>query len=712
MNISGQRLLAGSWALALAMGTGTAAHAQEAATEDAGGGLQDIVVTAERRQTSLDKTPVAITVLDRDSLATNHIENAVDLVKFAPGLSGGPNVGNSVASYFYIRGLGQDDSSPLVDPAVGIYIDDVYVARQYSNNLFMYDIDQVEVMRGPQGILYGRNTTGGAIKISTIKPSDTFSAKFDADYGNYQSYSMKGSVNIPITDTFFVRAGLFTKQRDKGYVKNIFTGQPTTVADQWGGRIAARFVPTDQLTFDLSFETFTSNTPADRGANILLPTSDLFHTESGLLDGFGDISDARTSLTITYAGDDFTLKSITAFDNPKWTYKNDFSGNPVPSYILWAGYDTKVYSQELQASGSALDGRLQATIGAFAYYEKGKNYDAQDVFSGLIMNINEYTNRTRSLAAYGQLRFNVTDALSVSAGLRYTDEVRKLDVVDYDLTTGVPIKTFDNSDIIAAGNKTKLHFRKLSPKLGIEYQITPAILAYASYTEGFRSGSFNQRAFNAGDFTSFDPEEVKAYEGGIKGTFLNRMLRASVALYRNDYGNFIVNSVNPLTGNFVTANAAKVRIQGVETELTLQATRALQLHASVSYMDAKYLAIDPGVGIGTDKKVKWTPPFTSNVGFDWDLPAPLSPHLTVNYFHSARYFAGLANDPNEHVPLRNLLDAQFTIKPSKTTTLGVFCQNCTDQRYFISAIAAAAIGFVTQTVAAPRTYGVRFGFQY
>lgn len=705
--------LVGTFALANALlATGTA-HAQDAEPDASTvGGIQDIIVTAERRANSLEKTPVAITVMSSEALATNKIDNANDLVKFAPGLSGGNNVGNSVASYFFIRGLGQDDSSPLVDPAVGIYIDDVYVARQYSNNLFMYDIEQVEILRGPQGILYGRNTTGGAVRVSTIKPSDEFKAKMDAEYGNYASYSLKGAVNIPVTDNLYVRTGVFTKQRDRGYVKNIFTGEDTTVADQWGGRIAVRYVPTDELTFDLAYETFRSDTPGDRGANVLRPTSDAFHTESGLIGGFSEIGDDRASLTITYDTDAFTLKSISAFDHAKWSYLNDFSGEPIPQYILYAGYESKVYSQELQLSTEFMDGRLQATLGAFAYSEKGNNYDGQNVLNGLIESVNYYTNKTTSMAAYGQLRMKLTDALSMSAGLRYTDEKRRLNVNGYDLTGGRNELAFDNSDIIAAGNKTKLHFRKVSPKFGLEYQITPAVMAYASYTEGFRSGSFNQRAFNAQDFTTFDPEEVKAYEGGLKGLFFDRKLRASVSVYRNDYGNFIVNQVNPNTGNFVTANAAKVRIQGVEGELAIQVTPRLNINATTAYMDAKYQAIDDGVGIPVTNKVKWTPKFTGSIGFDYDFAAPLDPRLTVNYFHSSRYYAGLANVPTEHVPYRDLLDAQFTIKPTKTTTLGVFCQNCLDDRYFVSAIAAEALGFVTQTVGNPRTYGVRFSFSY
>ena len=676
--------------------------------------VDPILVTAERRTTALEDTPITMTVFGAADLEARQIDSGVDLIKATPGLIGGNNIGNSTAGIFFVRGLGQDDTSPLVDPAVGIYLDDVYLARAYSNNMTLYDIEQVEVLKGPQGVLYGRNTTGGAIRYTTRKPNEEFGGYIEGELGNFDTYGLKANVNFPLAEQVFVSANAFTYQRDEGFIKNITTGEDSALVDQLGGRMAIRILPSAETMIDFFLEQTRSDTPGDTGANILRPTSSLFETESGLEDPFSEIETFRTGLTVAYSGNNFTIKSITAYERPQWEYMLDFSGEPTPVFILFADYQSDIYSQEFQVSADYFDNRLETTYGVFGFYETGDNLDGQNLFNGLIVNENEYENTTRSVALYGQARFNITDRLSVSGGLRYTDETRELDMTGFSVgADGSRTVTFTNEDILAAGNSTELNTSKLTPKLGIEYNLAPDVLLYGSYTEGFRSGSFNQRAFNAADLSAFDPEEVKAYEAGLKGVFFDQRMRGSLSVYRNDYENFIVNQINPNTGNFVTANAAEVRVQGVEADVSFRATRDLTLRAAVSYMDAEYLELEDGVGIPESNEVRFTPPVTANIGMDWDIPiSDFEPRFSANYFHSDAYFVGLGNNDSERVDELGLLDLQFSFRPTEALNLSLFCKNCTDEAYITTAVSAAILGFETQTIGNPQTYGIRLRYDY
>jgi iron complex outermembrane receptor protein len=686
------------------------AQTQAAPTSDQ---LGDIVVTAQRRSEPLQRVPLAATAFTAADLGTRKIDTATDLIKSSPGLVGGNNNGNSAASSFFIRGLGQDDSSPLSDPAVGVYIDDVYVARQYANNLTTYDIDRIEVLRGPQGIFYGRNTSGGAVKVETVKPSDQFDVHGEAQYGNYRSYQLKGSVNIPISDTFFMRVGAFTTQRDKSLVKNIETGKDNYVANSTGQRLQFRYLPSDRFTVDASLERTRSTTPGDTSANLDVPGSDIYHTQSAYQGNYSHVRDLRGILTIAYRGDDFTVKSISAYDRPEWAYSLDFTGSPNPFFILTADLRARVLSQEFQLSSDM--GRLHFTGGLFAFNERDHNIDEQNVFSGVVHARNRYTNETTSLAAYGQLKFDITDNLKISGGLRYTDERKHLDIRGYSIgADGSETFLYDNSDLIAAGNATHIHTHKLDPRLELDYQATPGVLFYASFTEGFRSGSWNQRAFSPADITIFQPEKVKAYELGAKTDLFNRRARLNISLYQNDYNNFIINRLNPVSGNFVTANAAKVRIRGIEAELSGKVTSAMTLHGFVTGTDSKYLSLAPDTGITTDNKVKYTPPFTASAGFDYVLPYDTigAWTLSANLYHSARYYVGLNNFPAEHVPTLNLVDTVLKFQPTDHWTLSLYCTNCTNKKYFTSAVAAPSIGIDTQIAGTPRLYGLRIGYSF
>jgi iron complex outermembrane receptor protein len=196
--------------------------------------LEEVVVTAQRKEESLQTTPVSISAFSKDEV--DLMVTANDVILATPNLAGGRQIANSMATTYFLRGVGQDDGNTFADPAVGFYVDDIYFARQVANNSYLYDIERIEVLRGPQGILYGRNTTGGAVKVVTVKPDDTFAANGEFAVGNYSNQEFRGSINVPIADGFYSRISAYSQKRD-GFIDNITLGEDSDDVDNWGARI-------------------------------------------------------------------------------------------------------------------------------------------------------------------------------------------------------------------------------------------------------------------------------------------------------------------------------------------------------------------------------------------------------------------------------------------------------------------------------------------
>lgn len=703
-------------AIAIALAPAALPAATPAPAEQNAAQLSEVVVTAQRREQDLQKTPVSVSAYTAEDLEAAQIVNGNDVILASPGVVGGRQIANSNAATYFIRGVGQDDANTLVDPAVGVYVDDVYIARQIANNNFLYDVERIEVLRGPQGVLYGRNTSGGAVKIVTKKPEAEWGGSLEAGFGNYNAWELRGVLNAPLSDSFYSRTAMFTQQRD-GFIRNVTLNERSDDLDAWGVRQQLRMLGGDNLTVDVNGSFTQSNTVGTTSSNRLISGDDLFVTQSGYLNPRNVVQEARADVTAELRGETYTFKSVSAFANTKWDFALDFGGAPLPIYVIANEIKSRQFSQEFQLNKSFAGDRVNLTAGVFAFTEKSDNGELTELFGGAVRLLKNYSHNTNAYALYGQAQFKATDRLAFTVGGRFTKEDRDItiDQFIFDPGAGAFVSLWNDATLDALGIAREISDNDFSPKFGIEYQHSDDLFLYGSYTQGFKSASWNQRANAPSEFRPFKPEQVKAYEVGAKTYFLDRRVSLNAALFLNDYTDFIVNQINPTTGDFLTTNAAEMRVTGIELEAAAKVLPSVDLTASLAYMDAEYTKLAPGVPFPKSNEPKFTPKWSSTVGLRWTMWNGSAGDLRFNadYVYQSRYFVGLQNFESEHAYVLNLFNAGLSFTTGDERWTGsVYCQNCSNEEYFTTALAAAALGFETQIAAPPRTYGARLRYSF
>ncbi|OYY72784.1 TonB-dependent receptor [Sphingomonas sp. 28-63-12] len=624
---------------------------QAAATEDPAQNdtVGDIVVTAQRRSENIQNVPIAISAFSADQLRASGVSSALDIGQLVPNLIAQNNTGLGSANAYYLRGLGNTETIATFDPPVGTYVDDIYLSRQNANNLNLFDVERVEVLRGPQGTLFGRNTTGGAVNVILREPGKSFGGYIEGGYGAYNKKQVRGSVDIPLADTFQIKVSGYW-QDDNGYTINNITHQRLNDDDGWGLRLGAHGDLSPNVRWNGSYAfieadgenilnfTCDPNNPAN--CNGRFSTTGLSKVPgaanfaglgvTGRKAGYGLGNRTATNLvTSNLAIDvapDTTLSLITGFVNQTQQYALDFydgrSGptvaNPLPAVRGYARgaftilNDGKVdqFSQEVKLNGK-LGGELIDYVAGFYYLKENNTTDFADVFSlsaatALLLGDRTLKNSTEAFAGYAQGDLNITDKLKFTAGIRYTDETKTLHYLDHRAACAVatPPTTclFDQNFFVAANGTTvpanapiplTLKTKQWTPRFAINYKLDADILLYASATRGFKSGGWNARGYTPSAVLPFSPETVWSYEGGIKSEFFDHRLRANITVYHEDVSNLQTPSgiVNPTTGaiSFVTRNFADYQNTGVEAEFSIVPTRGLNLYVNVGYQNDGYV---------------------------------------------------------------------------------------------------------------------------
>jgi iron complex outermembrane receptor protein len=690
--------------------------------------LEEVIVTAQRREESNQEVPISITAFSGTDLERKQIMNTVDIVHQVPNLNGNTNVGLATATSFFLRGVGQDESTSSADPAVGTYVDGVYIARQISNNAYLYDVERVEVLRGPQGTLYGRNTSGGAVRIITRKPEPGFSGYIQAGYGEFGRYEFQGVVNGSLSDTTYAKVTAFYIDQNDGIQHNISLG-----IDQWdqeasGVRGQIRFEPNDAIDLIISAEYAQDEGSPIIGSNALGTTADdLFTVQSGLEGQFAGIEQWSITANLTWRiGNGMDLASITAYRDLDHDFLIDFADLPAPfapGFSIPNNSNHTQFSQEFQLTGESFEGRFPWVVGVFYMSEDNDVLFGEDIFGGLISSRKHMQNDAETLALFAQGTFDITDRFSLTLGARYTDEERNL-LVDgstflHSLVTGLPFDLtleYDESDVRAAGNNTALSISEFTPKAALEFQQTDDIMWFVSYTEGFKSGGWNSRVTSPADFVDFSPEFVDSFEFGIKSEWVDNRLRVNLTYFNAQYDDFIVTAVNPLTGQFVTVNAAEAEVDGFEGEFLFAATDSLNFFANFGTMDGEYKQLDPAVPVPITNDMKRTPELSYLLGFNWDhelANANGSLNFTGTYSYQDEYFNGFANAPTELSPKQKLVNlTAMYMPPSGRWAISAGCRNCTDEEYFHSTLDFSALGFATQFPGLPRTWIATFRYYF
>jgi iron complex outermembrane receptor protein len=668
--------LLGALPCVLMISTGHA-HAQTAAadaTQD--DTIQEITVTARRISERLQSTPVAVTAVTSEAIDKGQITNIDQLQRLAPGLVIQPTTSQPGSASISLRGQSSTDALFAVDQSIGVYVDGVYMARSSGALFNLVDTERVEVLRGPQGTLFGRNTTGGAVNLISKKPVGEFEGMVRLRYGNYDTREAAAVLNVPLVgDQLAIRAVYQHNQHD-GYGRDLVSGGRIGFDNTDVVRASLLVAPVDEpfrilVQADytdrrtggeiVGLKSYTPNgslaglialcsgpaadprcpvkTPAgdtlDRYATDVVGKGSFYDVYSYTPDQFGNAKSGGVSATIEYnLGENLDFKSITAYRGVKTASLNPFAGSP---YLLTGPLlapiegnfiSQRQFSEEVQLTGKAFDNRLNWIVGGFYFTEHGYDHSRSRTLYPLTVNLNflDANLRNKSYAVYGQATYSITDSIRLTGGLRYTEDHRK--AVRFNrserpvasgtfVCTLVPATIDPGTTCQATGTAT---FDYLSYTAGVDWQVDAGTFLYAKTSRAYRSGGFNTRAVLGGLAAAFKPERVTDYEVGAKLDLLGRKVRFNIAAFLSNYTG-IQRGIPILTpGSLVLAsgiqNAAAGRIHGIEAELTARPFRGFQIGVSGSYLHTKYTDFTILTSATTTTDVSATPfPFSPKFSY-------------------------------------------------------------------------------------------------
>ncbi len=635
------------------------AMAQETGASERG---DEVVVTARRREESLQDVPVAVSAFDDGRLAELQADTLSGIQYATPNLYF--DQGDASNAVIYLRGIGQNDSLAFADPGVGVYVDDVFIARSQAAFLELFDVQRVEVLRGPQGTLYGRNTIGGAVKFVSTTPPDELKGYLEAGGGNYGFATVKGGLGGPIVPDVLRGKAAFSYTRRKGFAENTVDGEDDGDIKSFSGRGSLLFTPSEQVEFLLSVdgkvdrpdtsrspvrETPITGAPDPVGMPATLVTypaaSDPYVVDVNA-NGLSDLTGFGAALTSRWkATDSLTIEAITSYRTIDFDLNLDTDGSPLPILDILLIQDQSQFSQEVRAIYDD-GGRFNFTGGFYYFHDDDKTFSGYDDGSATIFGfpvvafgfpssaLAQTRQITSSYAAFGDASFALTDRLNVSAGVRYTyEEKRSTRLFEnfFDISASVIEDTppfLQGAGVPGTTVSGEADFDAFTPKVSVSYKLTDDAMAYATASRGFKSGGFDGRGTSDFGFQPFEPEFVWSYEGGLKTSWFDGALIANAAYFYNDYTDLQVTSfgADPVSGVFQSlfTNAAEARIHGAELELFAKPAERLSLTGSVGWLDAQYKEFDILVGgvvtDVSDRAMVNAPRWNASLGATYEHP--------------------------------------------------------------------------------------------
>lgn len=727
------------------------AFAQTADPQAQGERGEVVIVTAQRRSEDLQDTPVAVTALTSDALEQLNVSNTQDLMQIVPTLQvSTQTAGNGGGSAtFFLRGMGQQRSGNGSEPAIGVYVDDFYYPTLQGSLFDIVDVAQIEVLRGPQGTLFGRNTIGGAIRYSTRGPElNRFGVNVRGAIGSYDRHDISGSVNAPIGDIAAVRLTAGHNERE-GYVE-VQTGGPDaggTTTDVL--RLQFRIEPTDSIHIDLSAQTSSSDldgfaytvpgpltpTPPPAGVQASFPfawnasvaarlglplytdalASKCFYCQPGT--GRREFSNTDYDNAFATVGwdisDALTLKSLTGWQKVETVSSLDLDSTALPIYGGGvAQSSTESFSQELQLNGAFLDDRLNFVAGLYYYAQLDPSYlpIVRATVLGVPSNPATATLEDRKIlsqAAYIDGSFALTDKLALLAGFRHSEDRKK-----------VYTKT-ESGGLLSSLTDT---FKSDTYRVGAKYSWTSDIMTYANVATGFRAGGFNPYNANLTPRNQpFDPEESTSYEAGARVQLFARILTLNPTVFYVDWDKIQVQSVqiiNPSTGQgaVVLQNAGTARSKGAELEWSADLTDAFRIFGSLAYLDIKYTDVGNAQGVALDSKLQRAPEWTYSIGAMHDFRFASGARIvsSLNYGFQDEQFSTPTNSDKLKLPSYALLNGrvEFTDRNDRFS-ISLFATNLTDEEYLVGGVNyTPTVGAAHHDVGRPREIGVGARFRY
>jgi len=717
------------------------------AATDPAATLEPVIVTAQRREESLQKTAVSIAALSGAAMDDRGVRDIGDIARLTPNMNflDSTGISGSRSAFILLRGVGQSEVFLQNDPGVGVYVDGIYLGRTQGSVMEVLDLSRVEVLRGPQGTLYGRNTIGGAINMISAKPTADATLEASVETGSFGTANLRLKANGPLNERLFASLAAAALRHD-GYVQAspdprcpACTGQSLSDEDTLVGRLALRWVPADGLTLDLTadaarrrahavgrrlsyvdlnFDTLDYGRAVSTKWGSPLPSfvNPQPHTHASAFAGQDSQDIAGGSMTVTWRTGGVTVKSITGFRTIAVKSSVDGDGAPVAiNTVKINALRQDQFSQELQAAGSSTDNRLQWVAGLFAFREDADSRLIQGwrlAESGLTSDrgaILDCFNRSdpryscpdqtpflsalgvRNWAVFGHASWAAAPALTLTLGLRYSWEE----------------KAFSGQGLLGAPLSLKKQWTSTTPKVGAQYQATRDVMAYATYAEGFKSGTFN----NGNDPSQprdVDPEMVRAYEVGVKSQWLGDRLRFNAAAFHSGYdGQQLQVSTGPSTFAFV--NVAQSVIRGFEVEVVAKPAPGITLDGGAGLSDSEITSVGvntPAVRRGA--RLALAPRWTANIGAaaerrlaGWGLLK-----IRADYSYKSAQEGDFQNNPLARTAAYGRLGLRMSLGPNnRAWELGLWARNLLDQDYETVRASINPDFFVVSVDGEPRTWG-------
>ena len=716
------------------------------------GQLEEVVVTAQKLEQTLAEVPISLSIFNADFLEDAGVNGFVDLAKHAPNFNFYEGYLASQVT-FNMRGLTSGTENPGIDPAIGFFLDGVYLSRPPTILQRLSDVERIEVLRGPQGTLYGRNTSVGAVNIITKAPSDALQGTVQIGYGNYDALDTRARLSGPLGEGVAASLSLYYAGREQPLDNPALNGAPVGEEENWGGRLKVRFEPSEALSVTLigDYSQMAIDSSMFSGlfarANFLDPRTeyrlDPFY-EAERTPGVerNDVDDWGVSMNLDWSFERFSLRSITALRGTDLVGLGDADVVEANAAVAGGVNDNEQFSQELQLSSVLLDGRVSYLLGLY-YFSSDFEHETPTTFPlverlfGLPPQFTGHSIAidTRSVALFGQLNHQLTDNLTATYGFRYNDEEKEVDVSqlpDPLLRAGspprFPIKfpAYEAQDSFSDQDWTSM--------VSLNYRFNDGGNLYFTYSQGLKSGGYNVQIVQDPRLQlQFDQERSANFEAGYRASPTPN-LRFGLAAYYSEFEDLQIAAfslVNPSV--IVVQNAGDAEVKGLEADLTWAPVAGLSLNAALSYNDAQYtdteILVDTRDAMPTDysgrtlsRAPKWTG--SASAQYSWPLNGQLRAVLRADYAFTDKQRLDALLDERSLIGSYGLLDLRAGIAGADGRwRVTLWSKNLTQEEYLTQALNSPAGAFnllfpgigipnFLGSVGYPRTYGIEFAYNF
>ena len=691
--------------------------------------LEEVIVTAQKREQNLNDVGIAVTVLTGSDIAELGLAEPMDLAAQTPNLNINNTIGNSIPNVS-IRGVGLNDYAVNNNPAAGVYVDEVYLVSPAMLSFQLFDLERVEVLKGPQGTLYGRNTTAGAVNFVSNKPSDEFEGRLAASYGNYDSLTMEGAVGGELAKGLTTRVTVKGIYRNKGHQTNRATGQDVGEIDRTSWRLLLNMQPSEAVDMLLNIHggRDESDTPLVKVDNIFTPVDDAYFSgdpfsSAGRPDTYVDNKSDGGALTVNWGiSDRLRLTSVTGYEKYSRHHVEDRDGTDMVQLDGQFFNDIEQFSQEVRITYSG--DRMVLTAGAFYGTDEVETRDRFDTEQFFAVGIfpfrsvgNEYSQKTDSWAAFAHSEWMVSNQWRLTAGLRYTNEEKDFGDAFTFMYIDAPPTAGGTELQVFPPVANDYDVADVSGKLGLDYLGLDNTLLYANISKGFKSGNFQgQLTFLPQTLANFEEENVIAYEAGFKTRLLNGSLQLSAAGFYYDYediqiyGSIYTEPIDPLFG---IDNAGDAKVLGMEVDLLWRTQAGLDLRAGLGLLDTEItdptlLTVEEGSRLPNSPKVN----FNFLARYQRAVSQGITARIIADVSYKGDVIYDIVRQPSEAIEDGYwLVNARIGLVSSdETWGAHLWVRNLADNEYRTQVL-TSTVGF-GESWGLPRTYGITLEYNW